>query len=46
MLCVSRPEGAETDGKSGETEDDEDACVKLPIPVINFLITFPLILHQ
>ena len=36
MLCVSRPEGAEADGKRGETEDDEDASIKLPIPAINF----------
>lgn len=41
MLGVSGPEGAEADGKGGETEDDDDACVKLPIPAINIFITFP-----
>ena len=37
MLGVSGPERAKADSESGETEDDEDASIKLSIPAINCL---------
>ena len=36
MLGVSGPERAKTDSESGETEDDEDASIKLSIPAIKY----------
>ena len=38
MLGVSGPERAKTDSESGETEDDEDASIKLSIPAITIVL--------
>ena len=38
MLGVSGPERAKTDSEGGETEDDEDASIKLSIPAITIVL--------